>query len=72
MGQQSYLNSSGHVAQGGVLACSRRLAALSGVVFTIDEMIARTEGHQMSVVGRGWDRDGPRAADIGVTHLKHS
>lgn len=35
----------------------------------VDQVVARTEGHQVGVVGRCWDGDGARAADIGVTQL---
>ena len=35
----------------------------------VDQVVAGAEGHQVGVVGRRWDGDGPRAADVGVAQL---
>ena len=45
------------------------MAALPTVVLLLHQMVAGSEGHQVGVVGRGRDGDGPGAPDVGVAQL---
>ena len=48
---------------------SKSDVVLLPVVVFVDEVVSGSEGHQMGVVGGGWDGDTPSASDIGVTQL---
>ena len=39
------------------------------VVLLLHQVVSGPEGHEVSVVGGGGDRDGARAADVGVAQL---
>lgn len=39
------------------------------VVLFVHQVVPSPEGHQVGVVGRCWDGDGARAADVGVAQL---
>ena len=45
------------------------MAALPTVVLLLHQMVAGSEGHQVGVVSRGRDGDGPGAPDVGVAQL---
>ena len=45
------------------------MAALPTIMLLLHQMVAGSEGHQVGVVGRGRDGDGPGAPDVGVAQL---
>ena len=58
-----------HGSRSPVLAPPGQMASLPTVVFLLHQMVASSEGHQVGVVRRGGDGDGPGAPDVGVAQL---
>lgn len=52
-----------------VLAAGRLVAALTGVVLFLHQVVARAERHQVRVVGGRWDRHRAGAPHVRVTQL---
>ena len=59
----------GHGGRGPVLAAPGQVAPLAAVVLLLHQVVPGPEGHQVGVVGRGRDGDGPGAPDVGVAQL---
>jgi len=62
-------NCSRHGRRRPVLATSRQVTSLPAVVLLLHQVVPGPEGHQVGVVGRGGDGDGPGAPDVGVAQL---
>jgi len=54
------------VAVSGALTAGEQVIT---VMFLLHQMVPGPEGHQVSVVGRGWDGHGSGAPDVGVAQL---
>ena len=58
-----------HSSRRPVFAAPRQMASLPTVVLLLHQMVAGSEGHQVGVVSRGRNGDGPGAPDVGVAEL---